>query len=363
MRILLAILEAGGGHRSAARSVQAALLERSASLATEIEDVGAGAPLPFVGDPPAAYRLFLDSPVRPAFEVAWHYFDRLTAARALIAGAYPFLRAHVEAIVAEYEPDLIVGVHAGVAQVFGRLRRDRGHRYRVATVVTDIVSVHALWSAPAADLCLVPTTEAYRAVVRDGVPARLVRRTGFPIHPEFARVAARVGPPPPTAPDRPRVLLMGGGAGAGGLAAMLAGLEQMRRPLAIEVVTGNNPALYDRLKAASYRHEVTVHGFVTDMAHLMGRCDIVVTKAGPGSLMEAFALRRPALVGAAVGPQEVGNLDWGQRRGLAWPAGGPARVAASLTALLENWPEAIAGMQPVETDGAHRIADALLELL
>jgi len=362
LRILLAILESGGGHRSAARAVAAALHEAAPGVEVVIEDVGAGMPVPVLNDPPAAYRLFLDSPVRPAFEVAWRLFDRRATARTCVQIVYPIVRRHAAEIVERLRPDLIVAMHAGVAQVFGRLRREARYAYRLATVVTDIVSVHALWSSPADDLTLVPTEEAHCRLLRLGVDPGRTLLAGFPIHPEFGRLANGARPSA-TPPERPRVLLMGGGAGAGGIAAMLAGLERSRRSLAVDVVTGRNPALYERLRGRCYRHEVHVHGFVEGMPRLMSGCDVVVTKAGPGSLMEAWALRKPALVGAAVGPQEVGNLEWGARRGLAWPAGGPDTVHERLEALLDRWPEAVAGMQPIPVDGAHRIAEHLLGLV
>lgn len=363
MRVLLAILDAGGGHRSAARAVAAALAETTPEWQVAIEDVGRGAPVPLVGDAPAAYRLLLDSPVRPFFDVGWRSVDRPALARGLVDLFYPASRGHLRRLVERLEPDLVVGLHAGLAQCFLRLREETGCSYRVATVVTDIVTVHALWASPESEVSFAPTEEAARRLRRLGVPAERIEECGFPIHPDFARAAAHIRVRPAAELDLPRVLLMGGGSGAGGLARTLAGLERVTRPLLIEVVTGNNRRLYEALRRRTYRHTVEVHGFVTEMARLMSACDVVVSKAGPGSLMEAWSLHRPTLVGAAVGPQERGNLEWGARRGLAWPAGGPQRVGRSLTALLDLWDSVGAGMQPIEVEGAHHIARRLVAMM
>jgi UDP-N-acetylglucosamine:LPS N-acetylglucosamine transferase len=46
------------------------------------------------------------------------------------------------------------------------------------------------------------------------------------------------------------------------------------------------------------------------MEALMAASDIIVTKAGPGTLMEALVMRRPVIVTEAVGLQEHGNIDF-----------------------------------------------------
>jgi hypothetical protein len=46
------------------------------------------------------------------------------------------------------------------------------------------------------------------------------------------------------------------------------------------------------------------------MEELMGASDLVITKAGPGTLMEALVLGRPVIVTEAIGMQERGNIDF-----------------------------------------------------
>jgi 1,2-diacylglycerol 3-beta-galactosyltransferase len=53
-----------------------------------------------------------------------------------------------------------------------------------------------------------------------------------------------------------------------------------------------------------------VHGFVTNMAEWMTAADIVVTKAGPGTIAEALCAGLPLLITWYLPGQERGNMEW-----------------------------------------------------
>jgi len=76
------------------------------------------------------------------------------------------------------------------------------------------------------------------------------------------------------------------------------------------VVTGRNAALREDLRSLGLRPSIHIYGFVDNMEELMAASDIIITKAGPGTLMEALVMRRPVIVTEAVGMQERGNIDF-----------------------------------------------------
>jgi 1,2-diacylglycerol 3-beta-galactosyltransferase len=55
---------------------------------------------------------------------------------------------------------------------------------------------------------------------------------------------------------------------------------------------------------------VLVLGFVTNMAELMSACDVIITKAGPGTIMEALICGLPMVLNAFVPCQEEGNIPY-----------------------------------------------------
>ena len=55
---------------------------------------------------------------------------------------------------------------------------------------------------------------------------------------------------------------------------------------------------------------VCIQGFVTNMPDYMGACDIIITKAGPGTISEALICGLPLVLNAYVPCQEEGNIPY-----------------------------------------------------
>jgi UDP-N-acetylglucosamine:LPS N-acetylglucosamine transferase len=140
-----------------------------------------------------------------------------------------------------------------------------------------------------------------------------MQRTGFPVHPKFAdytgdrqTARAELG----LDAGRFTILLTAGGVGSGRLGDLVRAMERAYPDRQLLVVTGKNRALRDELTREGRPASSHIFGFVQNMEALMAASDIVVTKAGPGTLMEALAMRKPVIVTEAVGMQEQGNIDF-----------------------------------------------------
>jgi UDP-N-acetylglucosamine:LPS N-acetylglucosamine transferase len=130
---------------------------------------------------------------------------------------------------------------------------------------------------------------------------------GFPIEADQdAPVRAR---------ERPSLLVMGGGAGTGPLAPLVRALSQGLPDHRIIVVCGWNARLRRRLERWA-KPNVEVHGFVQNVPELMAQSDVVITKAGPVTIMEAVAAGRPLIVTDWVGMQERDNVQFVVDQGL-----------------------------------------------
>ena len=53
-----------------------------------------------------------------------------------------------------------------------------------------------------------------------------------------------------------------------------------------------------------------VKGFVNNMEQWMNACDMIITKAGPGTIAEAYICGLPVLLNAFVPCQEEGNIEY-----------------------------------------------------
>jgi hypothetical protein len=102
------------------------------------------------------------------------------------------------------------------------------------------------------------------------------------------------------------------------------------------------------------------------MEQLMAASDVVVTKAGPGTLMEALVMRRPVVITEAVGMQEQGNIAFVVDRGLGAYSKHIPEIVAAVTDLRnpDIHSATVARLaNAVPRDGAKRIADIILAQL
>jgi 1,2-diacylglycerol 3-beta-galactosyltransferase len=84
------------------------------------------------------------------------------------------------------------------------------------------------------------------------------------------------------------------------------------------VVTGRNAALRTKLEelAPSLQTPMTILGYSHEVPALMRAADLLVTKAGPGTLAEASIAEVPVVVYDFVPGQERGNLDYVRTHGI-----------------------------------------------
>ena len=254
--------------------------------------------------------------------------------------ARPFMYQGIVRLLLETRPDVIVSVHPLVNHITLQVLRDLDVRVPFLTVVTDLVSIHCSWIAPGVTACVVPTETARRMALEGGVPARRVHLLGMPIDPQFAQppivsreaLRAALG----LDPDRPTVLLVGGGEGAIGLESATMALGQSDLNVQMVVVTGRNKELYARLQRAreDFRIPARVLGFVDNMPDLMHAADVIVTKAGPGTINEAMACGLPIVLTGAVPGQEEGNVDFVVDNHLGMLARSPDVVVATLREIM-----------------------------
>ena len=80
----------------------------------------------------------------------------------------------------------------------------------------------------------------------------------------------------------------------------------------VVAICGRNKRLIKRLEAKSYPAgmQVTIQGFVDNMPEWMTACDMIVTKAGPGTIAESFICGLPVLLNGFVPCQEEGNVPF-----------------------------------------------------
>ena len=368
VKVLFAISDTGGGHRSAAVALQAALGEVSGgTISSRIVDILRTSGVPVVRSFPQLFDQVSTHWLR-LYDLTFQLTNGVRVVDMLSRLLYVQARKNIHRLLQEAQPELVVVTHPLVHRLVCAARRSYNLPCRVVTVVTDLVSLHASWAYPGVDLCLVPTAEAYERMLRWGMRRSRLLRTGFPVHPSFARYTGTAPAARRTlgvAEDRFTLLLTGGGAGSGNTGELVHELRRHHPDKQLLVVTGKNRELYDKLHAYA-SPTLHVYGFVNNMETMMAASDIVVTKAGPGTLMEALAMRKPAIVTQAVGMQERGNIDFVLNYELGAFCPTPERVIAAVSDLTDpaRYSATVVRLEnAVPRDGAFQIADQMLKQL
>jgi 1,2-diacylglycerol 3-beta-galactosyltransferase len=368
-RILFTISDTGGGHRSAAVAMRAAVeLLAGDAVECHIVDMLASSGVPVVKSAPQVYDVLRGRWLK-VFDFAFRITDGPKRVEALTWMLYFSAHRNIFAVLEDIRPTMVVSVHSLTNRFIANTRRVYRLSFHFITVVTDLVSIHASWADPEAELCIVPTNEAVERQVKFGLEPERVVRTGFPVHPKFAsynssRIEARtrLG----LEHERFTVLVTSGGVDSGQLRELLSQLVATYPEHQLLVVTGKNASQKEELEQLRLGERIHIYGFVNNMEDLMGASDLVITKAGPGTLMEALVIGRPVIVTEAIGMQERGNIDFVLNYELGAFCPTVDRIVPMVGELMQ--PEAYAATiarlgNAVPRDGATEIARLLLARL
>ncbi len=361
--VLFLISDTGAGHRSAANAIHHAMRLVEQHIAASQRNTGdlTRSQRPNGHDPnwrvvlvdvfaecgrfPLSKGVFLYGPAITYSPRLYSQIFRMTNSVNRFNAAWrlsqPFIRQGLTQLIERTRPDVIVSVHPLLNHITLQVLHDLDLRIPFITVVTDLFSLHCSWVAPGVTACVTPTEEARKFAIKGGISPRRVHLLGMPIDPKFAT-------PPTTGPEQrktalgldpalPVVLLVGGGDGAGGLARAAAALSRERLNAQLVIVTGRNKTLYAELQRqkAGFLSPTHVLGFVTNMPDLMRAADVIITKAGPGTLSEAMACELPIILTGAVPGQEEGNIDYVLENEMGVLATTPERIVAALHSLLD----------------------------
>lgn len=320
-KILYLFSDTGGGHRSAATSLMRAV--------EEIE--GKDAPVQEMVDVFSECSKFLNmfaklyGPVIKYSPKMWgmlyYWLNDLKKLQNLEKMARPFIVKELAKLLQKRRPDVIVSVHPMLNHLTVAAMKKMGRVVPMITVITDPVSIHAAWVYPEVDMIIVATEKARKQAIEFGAPSSKVKLIGLPIDPKFSRpskektrIRAELG----LFPKLFTVFMMGGGEGGGNIYETTAALNNSKIPAQLIIVAGRNEKLKLKLEkaAAKFRMPMKVYGFTNEVPDLMSASDIIITKAGPGSIAEALAKELPIVITSWLPGQEEGNVEFVVKEGL-----------------------------------------------
>jgi 1,2-diacylglycerol 3-beta-galactosyltransferase len=323
--------DTGGGHRSAAEAIIEALhLEYGQGFSAEMVDFYRDyAPFPF-RRMPELYPEFVKAP--RLWQASFYVTDGRVRVRALTASMWPIAREAARKLLRDHPADLIVTVHP-VANSLA-LKALGSPRPPFYAVVTDMVTTHALWFDDRADIIFVPTELARQRALACHMPPEKLEVVGLPVADRYCQPAgnkeelrAQLGWPM----DKPMVLMVGGGEGMGPLGRVARAVDESGLNVGLAIVCGRNKKLEDSLRAMPWENPTYIYGFTREMPEFMRAADVIITKAGPGTIAEALNASLPIILYSKVPGQEDGNVTLIEAEGAGVWAPKPQMVVRTLT--------------------------------
>jgi len=274
--------------------------------------------------------------------------------------------------------------------------RTSGRTTPFATVVTDLGGAHPTWFNPGADTCFVPSDALNKAARDRNVKPEQIIQYGLPIRRGFwgesGKQAATGGgnfiedlfagfsggdaskKKPKSDPsksrqqiklglkqDVPTVLIVGGGDGIGGIIPQAKAMGEKLSAKSTEdgkeyqmiVVCGNNENAQKVLSSKEWGEGVNVEvkGFVNNMDEFMRSSDVIVTKAGPGTIAEASICGLPCMLSSYLPGQEEGNVPFVEDAGFGAYSGNPTKIADTVSTWLSS-PEMLSSMKEAALEAA-----------
>lgn len=347
-QVLLFTIDAGGGHRAAARALAAAVEETSPGFTLRVESfqqllLGLDLLRRLTG-------LSLEDAYNLILRQHWNAF--MVPLLRLMHGAIALRRRAVVRTLTGWlrqqpRPAAVVSVFPNFNGILRDALASAHPGVPLVVVLTDLADFPPrFWMEPGLHRVVVASDEAARQAAAAGIePARVSRVSGMVLHPRFHREAGRhrreaVRAELGLRADDFTVLLLFGGKGSPEMEPLARGLLDSAGGTHVLAVAGDNPRLHERLARLAETSGGRLHafGFTDRVAELMAASDLMATKPGPGSLTEAFQLRLPVVVvrNRHTIPQERYNTDFVRDRRLGLVVGHWREIPAAVAALRED---------------------------
>jgi len=345
-KMLILMSDTGGGHRASAEALDQAIQEKyPGRIDVTVMDIwtdhGRGVFRKLV-------PLYRQLAKRPILWRAFYSYGLFPPTRMLTEvdsqlQCYSKFKKAIETA----DPDFVVSVHPlcqqmpiSIVKELNRKRPVSKPRIPFVTIVTDLGSAHCTWFDPRADAVFVPSEAVRQLALYNRMPAAKILLKGLPIRPAFwkpSRPKVALRRAFNMAPESRTVLLMGGGDGVGGISAIATEVANKLRSLDFKthltVICGHNektksdltralvptipasnppsgrifdslfsnygnkwPFLFSQGTSETKGLRVSVQGFVHNIDEYMAASDLLVTKAGPGTIAEAMTRGLPMVL-------------------------------------------------------------------
>jgi processive 1,2-diacylglycerol beta-glucosyltransferase len=216
------------------------------------------------------------------------------------------LKNYMSRMLDRLQPDIVVSVYPAYSHMLDELLGWEGApQHKRVVVITDSISVNAIWYRCSADFFLLPNEQSAAVLLDAGIPPEKIKTFGFPVSPVFAQRGEVRLPPSDEAGRRVLYIINAANSAAPQLVRRLAGLPEIQ----LTVTVGRNAGL--KVSVEKIRRTVTQEFETVDwsdeLPRLLRANHLVVSKAGGATVQEAMSAACPMIINHIIPGQEEGN--------------------------------------------------------
>ena len=324
-KVIIFYASYGGGHLSAAKSIENYLIKNYKDTEVELIDCMKYVNKTIEKVSTTAYK-------EMAKKIPWAWGKIYSNAQKgplahISSKTNSFMAIKLLKLLREKNPDIVISTHPFGTQMCNYLKRKKKVNFKIATVLTDFKS-HDQWLVDSSysDYFFVSNTEMQRELKEKNIDENKIIVTGIPIREEFLQSHDREQIIKDLNFDNHKktILFFGGGEFGIGKEMTLNVFECLLKNctnIQIIAISGKNETLknkFTKLVQDNFRElDVRIFEYTDKVAEYMSISDLVITKPGGLTSSEALVSHLPMVLINPIPGQEEENAEFLQRKKVA----------------------------------------------
>ncbi|MFA5199387.1 MAG: glycosyltransferase [Candidatus Omnitrophota bacterium] len=318
-RIILMYISEVSGHRSATMAIEKAIKQKRPD--TEILNINAFNYTNPISEK-VINRIYME--VIKRTPRVWDYlYDNPSVVKGL-----ENIKKHVhksnspklKKLFDSFNPDLVVCTQAFPCGMVADYKKTYGVKLPLVAVLTDYIP-HSYWVYDLVDYYITPTEDVSARLEKKGVNRSKIKAYGIPFDLKFNQKLSdgEIFHKLKLNPEKPVVLIMGGGQGLGPIKTVVKSLEKSRHDIQELVVAGTNKKLFRSLRRRikHYKKNIHLYGFIQNIHELMHISKVILSKPGGVTTAEVLSIGLPMVIVKPIPGQEINNTNFLTQKGAA----------------------------------------------